>query len=200
MSDPYFFPFDIINYSELIPGDNYYIKLNNKVIKNFLDNRRALPVTRLSGTFVRLHTETENQNITEYAVFKNIRIMNKNYKKGHCNQIMIRYPYGYLASSNSCDMFSDSNPNPILRKTINEDIEVFLNLNKWIFGIPSQQNIISNKAYSMLETKIAPDTVNEVRFFKGDNPIIGGKKSIKNKKIYKKKRINKNKKTKKRYH
>lgn len=183
-NNPYYFPFENINYLELIPDDEYYMKLNNKVIDYFINKIRKLPVSHMKGNFVRLHTE----NDIEYAVFKDVRIMNRIYKKGLCNQMLVRYPDGMLAASSGCDSFSDNNQDLSLRRTINEDREVFFNVKNWVFGIPTEQNIMQNKAIDKLETNIVvPDMINQVREFKGTKKTAG-KRNKKNKKTYKKRR------------
>ena len=74
--DPYFFPFEIVDKNSLIPGDNYYIKLNDNIIRKSVDRRQNIPVSNLKGTFVRLHKEP-NRIVAprEYAVFKNVFII-----------------------------------------------------------------------------------------------------------------------------
>lgn len=192
-NDPYYFPFQVINYLELIAGDDYYIKLNDRVIHSFLDNRRNLPVSHVKGTFVRLHTEIDRTSSVEYAVFKNVRILNKNYKLGLCNQMLIRYPEGFLAGSGGCDTFSDSNENISRRRTINQDREVFFNIRKWVFGVPTEQSIMENKGMDIIKKKITvPDMITEIKEFRGNKPGLGGKKinktqKKKKKKTYKKK-------------
>jgi hypothetical protein len=184
MSDPYFFPFEIVDYSQLITGDNYYIKLNDNVIHKFLDYRRTLPVSHVKGIFVRLHTEIDKTNSTEYAVFKNVRIMNKNYKLGLCNQLLVRYPDGFLAGSNSCDSFSDSNPDPSLRRTINEDREIFFNIKKWMFGIPTEEKLLTEKVTKQIKPKLNEDVMKNISVLRAMQPK-GGKTT---RKYYKRKR------------
>lgn len=184
-NNPYYFPFQNVDYLDLIPGDEYYIKLNDKIIKSFFEKSRKIPVSHIKGTFLRLHTEI-NDTTDEYAIFKDVRIMNRIYKKGLCNHILIRYPDGILAASSGCDSFSDNNPDPLLRRTINEDREVFFNVKKWVFGIPTEQNIMHSKAMEKLETNIiVPDMMREVREFKG-TIRTGGRRYKRNKKTYKK--------------
>lgn len=168
--DPLYFPFEIINSDNLIPGDNYYIKLNDRVISNFLTNRRKLPVSHLKGTFVRLHNENNDDIIVEYAVFKNVKILNHLYKSGLCNQMMVRYPEGILAST-SCDSYSDNN------RTINYDREVYFNLKKWIFGIPTETKLITEKALTSITPYLNADVVGVTEQIRGINK--GGKKKRK---------------------
>jgi hypothetical protein len=196
-NDPYYFPFENVDYLNLIPGDEYYIKLNDKIIESFLNKIRKLPVSHIKGQFLRLHNESDNITNNQYAVFKNVRIMNKNYKRGLCNQMLVRYPDGFLAGSSGCDSFSDNNPDPLLRRNVNEDREVFLNVKKWVFGIPTEQNIMHSKAMEKLETNIEiPDMINQVREFKGTIKS-GGRRYKKNRKTNKKR--NKKRKTYKRH-
>jgi len=195
MSDPYFFPFQQVNKSELVPGENYYIKLNDKIIKDFLDKRRNLPVSHLKGTFVRLHTEVERVTTIEYAVFKNVRIMNKKYKLGLCNLFLVRYPEGFLASPGGCDTLSDNNPDPALRRTINEDREVFFNVNRWMFGKPTEQELLAKQVITKLQPTLNTDTINYY------NEIRGTKKagSKKRKTNRRKRKISKKRRTHRRH-
>jgi hypothetical protein len=169
-SDPYFFPFKIVKKEELIPGENYYIKLNDKIIKDFVDKRRNVPVSHVSGQFIKLHTEVDRINTVEYAIFKNVRIMNKKYKLGLCTMMLVRYPEGFLANAGGCDTYSDRN------RTINEDREVYFNVNRWMFGVPTEQKLLSTKAFEKINPKL-PDTLNnEVLQFHGTMKPVGGKK------------------------
>ena len=181
MDDPYYFPFETINKEQLIPGDKYYMKLNDKVVHKFLDYRRTLPVSHVEGVFERLHTEVDRINSVEYAVFKNVRIINKNYKLGLCNEMLVRYPEGFLAGSGGCDTFSDNNLDPMLRRTINEDREVFFNIKKWIFGIPTEQKLLVEKIIKRIEPNLNEDMMREISTFRGIQPK-GGKKHKKSKK------------------
>jgi|APGre2960657373_1045057.scaffolds.fasta_scaffold07413_2 hypothetical protein len=185
-NDPYYFPFDIVNQNELITGDNYYMKLNTNIIKNFVDKRRNIPVSDLKGVFIRLDKEVDiANNVTiEYAVFKNVYIMNKQYKKALCNFMLVRYPDGILASDD-CDSYSDNFKN----RLVNDDREVFLAVNRWQFGIPTQEKIITQKALEKIQPKINDSLTREVLKFRG---TLGGKK---NRKI-KIKRTKRNKRTK----
>lgn len=164
--DPYYFPFEIINKDGLIPGENYYIKLNDRIIRDFLSKHRNLPVSHLKGTFVRLYSEVSRMNNIEYAVFKNVEIINRNYKIGLCNLMLIRYPEGFLAST-GCDTFSDHD------RIINQDREVFFDINKWIFGVPSESALITKKAMKKIEPALNRDVLNEIERFRQTNK--GGK-------------------------
>jgi hypothetical protein len=184
-NNPYYFPFEQVNHLELIPGHDYYIKLNDKVIHNFLDKMRTLPVSHFKGTFVRLHTEIDKISNSDYAVFKNVIIMNKKYKRGLCNQMLVRYPEGFLAVSGDCNDFSDNNQDPSLRRTINENREVFFNIKKWIFGIPTEHKLLVEKITKDITPKLNEDMIREISAFRGSK-LKGGEKK-RNKKTFKKK-------------
>lgn len=172
-NDPYFFPFEIANKQQLIPGDKYYIKLNDRIVKDFLDKRRNLPVSHLEGVFVRLHTEVERVNTIEYAVFKKVRILNKIYKEGLCNMMLVRYPEGFLASAGGCSTYSDFSG-----RTVNEDREVFFNVNRWTFGVPTETKLITKQVLSTVTGPKVPETLNnEISQFQGTmKPLKGGKR------------------------
>ena len=174
--NPYFFPFEIVNNNELITGDNYYMKVNDNIIKKFVDKKRNVPVSDLKGIFVRLHTEKYGVNTTEYAVFKNVYIMNKIYKPGLCNFMLIRYPDGILANDD-CDNFSDSFKN----RLVNEDREVYLAVNVWKFGIPTQEKIMIQRTLEQIEPNINEILTKEVSKFRGIQTLKGGRKIKKNK-------------------
>lgn len=186
--DPHYFPFEIITQDKLISSENYYIKLNDKVIDKFLTKRQPLPVSHLKGKFIRLHTETSGINNTDYAVFKNVQMMNRNYRFGLCNQMLIRYPEGYLATT-GCDTYSDRD------RTINENREVYFDISKWIFGLPTETALITNQ---LMRKKIYPsldsNTLGQIEEFRGTNK--GGKTRNKKsrgkkRKIYRRRRTNK---------
>lgn len=178
MNNSYNFPFQLVNESELISGENYYIKLNNKIIEDFIKKRRKLPVTHLKGTFVRLHTETEQFNETRYAIFTNIQIINKNYKIGHCTLFLVRYPDGILASTD-CNNIGNK--------------EVYFDINKWIFGLPIEENLLVKQVTrEILEPNLNEDVIGEISKMKGIKLLGGGRKRKKtlkkNRKKYRKKR------------
>ena len=186
--DPYFFPFEIVDKNSLIPGDNYYIKLNDYIIKKSVDGRQNIPVSNLKGTFVRLHKEP-NRIVAprEYAVFKNVFIMNKIYKQGLCRFMLVRHPEGFLAAADGCDTFSDQSQNRI----VNTEREVFLDVNYWKFGKPTEQKILAEKAIKSLNL---PETLTgEVSQFQGTMKPLGGRKSRKNIKSRKNRRSKKSK-------
>lgn len=174
--DPYFFPFEIVDKNSLIPGDNYYMKLNDNILKKFVDGRQNLPVSNLKGTFVRLHKEP-NRIVAprEYAVFKNVFIMNKIYKQGLCRFMLVRHPEGFLASAGGCDTYSDQSQNRI----VNTEREVFLDVNYWKFGKPTEQKLLANKAIQSLNL---PETLSgEISQFRGTQKPLGGRKSRRHK-------------------
>jgi hypothetical protein len=194
--DPYFFPFEIVDKNSLIPGDNYYIKLNDYIIKKSVDGRQNIPVSNLKGTFVRLHKEP-NRVVAprEYAVFKNVFIMNKIYKQGLCRFMLVRYPEGFLAAADGCDTFSDQSQNRI----VNTEREVFLDVNYWKFGKPTEEKLLAERAMNSLNL---PQTMTgEISQFRGIQKPLGGRKSRKNsKKTYKRKnKISRKHKSKRRY-
>jgi len=172
--DPYFFPFHTVNKNELISGDNYYMKLNNNIIRKFVEKKRNVPVSDLKGTFVRLHTEPDIDDSIEYAVFTNVYIMNKMYKQGLCNMMLVRFPDGVLAIDD-CDSYSDNFKN----RSVNEDREVYLAINVWRFGLPSEVNIVTKKVFEKITPKINESLAREVENYKGF--LTGGKKFRKTK-------------------
>jgi hypothetical protein len=184
MNNPYYFPFERLNKSDLVPGEIYYIKLNDRIAKSFLDKRRNLPVSHLKGTFVRLHTEVEPVNTTEYAVFKDVKIMNKRYKLGLCNLFLVRYPEGFLAAPSGCDTLSDNNPDTSLRRTINEDREVFFNVNNWMFGKSTEQQLLAKQLITKMKPTLNNDTVNYLNTLTGAK-TAGRKKHKKTRKTIK---------------
>jgi hypothetical protein len=189
--DPYYFPFQIVNKDSLIPGENYYIKLNDRITKDFLTKNRNLPVSHLKGTFVRLHIELDKVTNIEYAIFKNVVILNHNYKMGLCNQMMIRYPEGFLAST-GCDSYSDNN------RKINHDREVFFNIKTWIFGKPIEQELITKQVLNTTKPVLNKDVISVIGQFRGTNK--GGKKTRRIKSMSgKKRRIYRRRKTNKRF-
>ena len=183
--DPYFFPFEIVDKNSLIPGDNYYIKLNDYIIKKSVDRSHNIPVSNLKGTFVRLHKEP-NRIVAprEYAVFKNVLIMNRIYKQGLCRFMLVRYPEGFLAAADGCDTFSDQTQNRI----VNTEREVFLDVNYWKFGIPTEQKLLAERALKKINTIIPSELSNEVSQFQGTMKPTGGRKSRRNKKSRKNRR------------
>lgn len=196
-NDPYYFPFEKVNKDELIPGDKYYIKLNDNIIKTkFLDLRRNLPVSHLEGVFERLHTEPDRITTpVTYAVFKKVRILNKIYKEGLCNLMLVRYPEGFLASAGGCSSYSDFSG-----RTVNEDREVFFNVNRWMFGKPTEYNLLKNKVINKVSNQIGEDNILTTKELLGEKiekpekkEIGGRKKRIKKNKtkIYKRNKSNK---------
>jgi hypothetical protein len=186
-TDPYFFPFEIVNKANLIPGENYYMKLNDNIIKRHLDRRLNVPVSDLKGTFVRLETEKGIQPV-EYAVFKDVYIMNKLYKPGLCRMMLVRYPEGFIAMD-GCDSYSDE----FKSRIINTDREVYLGVNYWRFGIPTEEKLVTQRAIQKIDTRLPESLMREVSQFKGTEKPIGGKKSKKNRKNRKNQKNQKNK-------
>lgn len=183
MSDPYNFPFEIMTKENLIPNDKYYIKLNNNIIKNkFLDLRRNLPVSHLEGIFVRLHTEPGLVSSIEYAVFKNVRILNKIYKEGLCTLMLIRYPQGYLASAGGCSTYSDFSG-----RTVNEDREVFFPINRWMFGKPTEHKLLTKQVMNKLIAPMGEDNIITTKELLGEKIKKGGIKKRKSRKSKKNK-------------
>lgn len=192
--DPYFFPFEIITKDNLVPGENYYMKLNDNTIKRFIDQRRNVPLSDVKGTFVRLHKEDIGSIKREYAVFKNVSIMNKSYKPGLCTTILVRYPEGFLAAD-GCDSYSDEFKN----RSVNTDREVFLDVGQWRFGIPSERKLVSNKALQK-GTPLDENSINVISQFQGIQKSSGGrKKSRKSRKNRKNSKSRKDRNSKKRY-
>jgi hypothetical protein len=171
--NPYFFPFEIIDKNNLVPGENYYMKLNDNIIKMYVDRRRNIPVSDIKGTFVGFYIEKYSNFEIEYAIFKNIFIMNKSYKPGSCTMMLVSYPDLKGVSSNSCDSYSNKSKNRI----INENREVFLRVDRWKFGIPTEQKFISKKALNIVSLLLPKNMTNEVNQFRGkQKPVKGGKK------------------------
>jgi hypothetical protein len=185
MSDPFHFPFKTVTKENLVPGENYYIKLNDRIIQDFLSKRRNLPVSHVRGTFVKLHTEVETVNTTEYAVFRNVRILNKKYKMGLCNMMLVRQPEGFLASAGGCDTYSDRD------RTVNEEREVFFDVKKWIFGIPTEQELLANQVINTSKPTLNTDMVGLIGQFRGTNK--GGKTRRRNLRTKKRKNNRKRK-------
>ena len=181
MSNPYYFPFEVIDKDNLIPNDKYYIKLNDNIIRNFVNKRKNIPVSHLEGVFVRLHNEPSIDSSIKYAVFKNVKILNKEYKEGLCNMMLVRYPDGILASADGCSSYSDFSG-----RTLNEDREVYFPINKWIFGKPTEHKLLSKQIMNQLMIPLGQDNINITKQLLGEK---GGKK----RKMTKNKRTKKNK-------
>jgi hypothetical protein len=181
MSNPYYFPFEVIDQDNLIPNDKYYIKLNDNIIRNFANKRKNIPVSHLEGVFVRLHTEQSVDSSIKYAVFKNVKILNKEYKEGLCNMMLVRYPDGFLASADGCSSYSDFSG-----RSLNEDREVYFPINKWIFGKPTEHKLLSKQIMNQLIIPLGQDNINITKQLLGEK---GGKK----------RKMKKNKRTKKKF-
>ena len=112
---------------------------------------RNIP-THLSGIFTSLYTDNPNvRSQKEYAVFTDVRVMNKIYKKGSCKLIFIRSNVEGLSSPDG-----SSFSNTII--TQNEDREVFFDDN-WVFGLPKKHEVV----YRQVITKIEPKTIEDIR-------------------------------------
>jgi hypothetical protein len=182
MEDPYYFPFEIVDGSDLIPNNEYYIKLNDNVIHDFLKKRRKLPVTRIKATFTGLFTKEHST----YAVFKNIKIINKNRKPGSCFHMLVR-DNDELVAPNSCDVF-----NHICRCKGNcTCIEVFLNIKVWTFGIPTELNLVTKQTMrDVFGKKTNQDVTSHIisEFIYGKNNKLASNKSASKKSPSKKSR------------
>jgi hypothetical protein len=156
------FPFKGVKKTGLVPVENYYMQL--------LSPRGQ--VSRLKGTFVKYHTEDDTVKRT-YAVFKNVAIMNKHYKKGTCRRMLIRFPDGLLANTD-CDSYSDIFKN----RTIHADREVYLDVNYWKFGLPTEKTLLSKRILQKFPT----DMEFEIDTFTGMKKAFkgGNNKSLKN--------------------
>jgi hypothetical protein len=183
-NDPYYFPFDKVNPSELVKGNVYYMKLNDNILRDFEIKRRNIPVSHLEGVFVRNETIREGLRNVEYSVFKDVRIMNKAYKPGSCRFLLVRYPDAPGVSAIECDTFSDANG-----RTINQDREVYLDRRQWVYGIPFTQSIMVPKVLDTLRktTKLPEDTLDLIKGY----TKRGGKRSRRIRKKSKRRTCNK---------
>jgi hypothetical protein len=173
--DPSYFPFKIVNKDHLKEGESYYMQVNEKTLKR-LKKTRDIFVTKLKGDFVRLETNKTH----EYAVFKNVGIMNNHYKQMSCRLMLIKdLETSYLVMS-ECDSFSDKNK----ARSINVEREVFLDVESWTFGEQPELNFARQKAYQKLQA----DTSRLTETFIKKSPR-GGKtqKNIKSKRRQKSK-------------
>jgi hypothetical protein len=153
------FPFKGVKKTGLVPVENYYMQL--------LAARGQ--VSKLKGTFVKYHTENDTAKRT-YAVFKNVAIMNKKYKLGTCRRMLIRFPEHGLANTD-CDSYSDIFKN----RTINADREVYLDINYWKFGLPTEKTLLSKRILQKFPT----DMEFEIDTFTGTKKAFKGGKSRK---------------------
>lgn len=180
--NPYYFPFEQINKDQLIPAETYYIQLKDNVIADYTKKHRKLPVSKLKGDFIRLQTFDNNVTSTEYAVFKKITIMNKSYKPADCRFMMALYPKGHVATTD-CDDFKD------------KDKEVYLPVNRWQFGIPTEKSLVSKRAFSKINTTRF-DGAEHLITSMYHNSVARGVKNKKNTKVRRNKKIGRNKKKK----
>ena len=193
-TDPTFFPFEIINKDNLVPFENYYIQLNDKVMNKFIDKGGNVPVSSLKGKFLRLETESNIIQSMVYAVFNNVSIMNKTYKQGLCTLMLVRHPEGFLASAGGCDRYTDYNKGRI----VNMNQEVYFAVNSWKFGKSTEQTLISNKALKKGVPSISYDQAGEINQYIGTakkNKKGGRKTRTRNYKKHKKSRRSRHKKT-----
>jgi hypothetical protein len=101
--------------------------------------------------------------------------------------MLVRDSEGFL-SAEDCDSYSDEFQNII----INTDREVFFDVNYWIFGKPTEQNLLSKKALKIIDTNLPDVNTKEVNQFIGNEKKLGGKKSnIRSKKLKKSKKYKK---------
>ncbi len=138
-TNPHFFPFEKVDKDKLVPAEKYYIKLKDSVINDYLGKNRNVPVSSLKGTFVRLHTNKQLLSTIEYAVFKNVVIMNREYKEGLCLLMLVKN--GTNLSSTACSTYSDEKRGRI----INEDREVYFPVNRWMFGKMTEQSLLAKQ-------------------------------------------------------
>uniref|UniRef100_A0A6C0HJB2 Uncharacterized protein n=1 Tax=viral metagenome TaxID=1070528 RepID=A0A6C0HJB2_9ZZZZ len=145
------FPFKGVKKTGLVPVENYYMQL--------IAPRGQ--VSKLKGTFVKYHTEDDTVKRT-YAVFNNVVIMNKHYKKGTCRRMLIRFPDGLLANTD-CDSYNNRNR------------EVYLDVNYWKFGLPTEKTLLSKRILKKFPT----DMEFEIDTFTGTKKAFkGGNKNI----------------------
>lgn len=153
------FPFEIVKKSSLVPVENYYMQL--------LAARGQ--VSKLKGTFVKYHTEDDTAKRT-YAVFKNVAIMNKKYKKGTCRRMLVRFPEQGLGNTD-CDSYSDH----FKKRIINANREVYLDVKFWKFGMPTEKELLSKQILK----KIPMDMEYEIDTFTGTKKAFKSGKSRK---------------------
>jgi hypothetical protein len=102
--------------------------------------------------------------------------MNKAYKPGLCNMMLVKYPDGMIANAGEgCDSYSDKSKN----RVVNAEREVFLDVGQWRFGIPTEYKLVSNRALQNAAPELPENMVNEISRFTGSKTRMGGKKSKK---------------------
>lgn len=141
------FPFTLVNRTDLLPNEKYYMMLESD------EPIIGQVVAKLEGVFVRNVTRT----YVNYAVFKQVSIMNKKYRPGQCQTMSVPKP-GYL-TVDECDSYSDKSKN----RVINQEREVYLQEGQWIFGVHTSTAIAKKKVLN----KLPPDMGFEINTFLG---------------------------------
>jgi hypothetical protein len=150
-----YFPFEIIDYNDLVIGETYYIKLDSNIINRYTSRKTSVPVSDLRGSFVRL----DKEHLLTFAVFKDVSIMNKTYKPGSCGLFSVKYPGGFVASD-SCDTYS----NEYKGIKINETREVYFDTSRWIFGKQTEKNLLQKRVLTnKIEPRVPQDITNIIK-------------------------------------
>lgn len=188
MSNHNNFPFKKINATDLLVGETYYISLDEKFKKNKI-------VSRLKGTFVRLYTEDSKPTSSNvrYAVFTNITIINNDYKPGSCTMMLIRDPETNDLVYDGCDTYSVNNKNGKI--TINENREVYFNVGRWMFGLPTEYTLLQKQVIQKLKKDVFSHIDQEVGQFIGKGPKTTTHSKSKRKTFTKKRKFHKRRKT-----
>lgn len=188
MSNHNNFPFKKINATDLLVGETYYISLDEKFKKNKI-------VSRLKGTFVRLYTEDSKPTSSNvrYAVFTNITIINNDYKPGSCTMMLIRDPETNDLVYDGCDTYSVNNKNGKI--TINENREVYFNVGRWMFGLPTEYTLLQKQVIQKLKKDVFSHIDQEVGQFIGKGPKTTTHSKSKRKTFTKKQKFHKRRKT-----
>jgi hypothetical protein len=195
MSNHANFPFEKINPTDLLIGETYYISLDEKIKEKYKRNKI---VSRLKGTFVSLYTEQGKQTESniEYAIFNNIAIINNDFKPGSCTMMLIRDPETNELVNEGCDTYSINNKNSKI--IINENREVYFNINRWIFGLPTENTLLQKQVVKKLKTDLFRDIDQELGKFTARGYKTTTRSKSKRRKTFAKKRIiHKRRKTKK---
>lgn len=192
-ADPYHFPFIDVTKDDLKPDENYYIQLDDRVITKFIERGHKLPVSKLKGKFVRLEKiDNIAQTPTEYAVFKDVYIMNRNYKPGFCRMMQVKYPEGFIANAGEgCESYSDSKKNRI----VNQDREVYFQVSLWQFGISREHSNLKRQITMNSTPSLPSEIISTIHKYGGNNT----RKFRKQCKKTKRRRNKKCKKTKRKY-
>jgi hypothetical protein len=152
------FPFERVQPNSLIPGEKYVIQLLES------KDHAKEPFTKLKGRFVRLE-----QHAQTYVVFENVFILKKTYK-------------GYPSFLEKNDTLTTGGPQLKLikkqknnaEKPVNGGREVYLRSNNWEFGIPNEENFLSNYIFTKLNPQLPEYMQLEVKSFYRH---LGGRKS-----------------------